>query len=161
MEDREEIIETPMGRFIAVFSGSGLKRLVLPRFSTGYTPAGRGMARRGGKDESVLSASINRYLAGEAVDFSCIPVDLSELKPFSQRVLLELRGVPYGEIVTYGELACMAGAPNSQRAVGRILGSNPVPLVIPCHRVVARNGIGGFSCGVEWKEWLLSLESGA
>ncbi len=153
-------METPMGKFLAVFSGAGLQRLVLPTFSNSYTPKRRGVAKRGG-DEFMLCELLNGYLSGEIVDFSGVPVDLSGLKPFSQKVLLGLREIPYGEVVTYGELASRVGSPGSQRAVGRILGANPVPLVIPCHRVVARNGIGGFSCGLEWKEWLLSLESGA
>ena len=107
-----------------------------------------------------LSALLLAYLSGEPVDFSPVDLDLEELSAFTCKVLNTLRRVGYGETVTYSELAIMVGRPKAQRAVGQAVKCNPFPIVVPCHRVVAQNGLGGFSSGLEWKRWLLELESG-
>lgn len=102
------------------------------------------------------SFELEQYLNGEIIDFS-FEIDLSGLSAFSRRVLDETRKIKYGKKVTYSELAKNIGC-SSARPVGGALGNNPVPIVIPCHRVVARNGIGGYSAGVEIKTKLLALE---
>lgn len=80
---------------------------------------------------------------------------------FQQKVWAAIRAIPYGETRSYGELAKTIGAPKSCRAVANACGKNPVPLFIPCHRVVGSNGtLGGFSSGLAWKRQLLSLEHG-
>lgn len=79
---------------------------------------------------------------------------------FSGRVLAATAQIPRGQTVTYGEVAAAAGEPNGARAAGNALGSNPIPIVVPCHRVVAANGLGGFGGGPERKEILLAVESG-
>ena len=92
--------------------------------------------------------------------------DNSELKPdldiklsdFQRRVMEAISAIPYGSTVTYGELAASLGNPKAARAVGRALGSNPVPIIFPCHRVVSTVGLGGFSSGLEIKAYLLALE---
>ncbi|TAN36131.1 MAG: methylated-DNA--[protein]-cysteine S-methyltransferase [Verrucomicrobia bacterium] len=92
------------------------------------------------------------------------PSTLPPLKPaartaFTARVLTALQKIPRGVTVTYGELARRIGAPRAARAVGTACGVNPLPLFIPCHRVVAAGGkLGGFSAGVEWKRFLLTKE---
>jgi len=78
---------------------------------------------------------------------------------FQKKVWECLRAIPYGETITYGQLAALIGKPGASRAVGNANGRNPLPLIIPCHRVVASGGgLGGFSCGIWRKEYLLGLE---
>ena len=77
---------------------------------------------------------------------------------FQRAVWTALRNIPRGETKTYGEIAAAIGRPNAMRAVGTACGANPLPLFIPCHRVVARNGLGGFGSGLPWKKMLLTTE---
>jgi len=123
---------------------------------------GAGLCRDVVEDESAfgeLPDLFARYFAGQRVDFSGVRVDISGLGAFYRRALDALRRVPYGTTITYAELADMAGSPGAARAVGNAMARNPVPIVIPCHRVVAAGGrIGGFSAGLEWKRKLLRLE---
>ena len=105
-----------------------------------------------------LTGDLIRYLGGEVVDFSGYRVDLSHLTDFEQSVLCETRKIRYGSMITYSELARAIGRPKATRAVGNALRKNPVPIVIPCHRVVAKSGIGGYVLGVDLKRRLLELE---
>nr|AAU82470.1 probable methylated-DNA-protein-cystein methyltransferase [uncultured archaeon GZfos17F1] len=93
------------------------------------------------------------------MDFSGYTVDLSGLTDFEREVIKETRKVRYGTVVTYSELAARIGKPNAARAVGNALSKNPMPIVIPCHRVVSKGGIGGYAFGVEAKRCLLKLEN--
>lgn len=105
---------------------------------------------------------LREYFAGRLRRFN-VRLDLSALTPFQRRVLARCARIGYGRTKTYGQLAREIGRPAVARAVGGALGRNPVPLVIPCHRVVAGNGsLGGFSAeqGVKLKRRLLDLESG-
>ena len=107
-------------------------------------------------------ARLERYLAGRAgasgLDF---PLDLAHGTEFQRRVWEAARGIPYGSVVSYGELARMAGYEGASRAVGNAMGANPVPIIVPCHRVVhSDRSIGGFSSGLHWKRFLLELERG-
>lgn len=107
----------------------------------------------------LLSKALNRYLQGQRESFREIPVDLSRLSPFTQAVLNYTQQIPYGEVRSYRQVAEALGYPRSARAVGRALASNPIPLVIPCHRVIGSQGdLRGFGPGIEWKERLLRLE---
>jgi len=102
------------------------------------------------------------YFAGQRRAFE-VPLDLSGCPPFTRQILEELRKVPYGATLTYGELAARAGCPRAARAVGRAMAANPLPIVIPCHRVVAADGrLGGYSGGegLPTKQWLLTFEQG-
>ncbi|GMU24251.1 MAG: methylated-DNA--protein-cysteine methyltransferase [Phycisphaerae bacterium] len=108
-----------------------------------------------------LQYQIGLYFAGERVSFQ-VPVDLTSLTEFQRRVLRACARIGYGRTTTYGELARRLGAPEAARAVGGALARNPVPLVIPCHRVLACNGkLGGFSAeqGLGLKKYLLDLEA--
>ena len=118
--------------------------------------------RGGQRAESDLAQlavqQIAEYLAGERREFS-VPVDWSGATSFSRLVLEECRRIPYGETLSYGELAAAAGRPRAARAVGQALGRNPVPLLVPCHRVrTGDGGLGGFGLGLEAKRRLLALE---
>ncbi|HEY9206025.1 MAG TPA: methylated-DNA--[protein]-cysteine S-methyltransferase [Candidatus Methanoperedens sp.] len=99
---------------------------------------------------------LDEYFKGDRKDFS-FDIDVSGLSFFAQEVLYETQKIPYGKTITYSELADRIGT-KSARAVGRALSDNPIPIVIPCHRVVAKNGIGGYSGGVDIKTGLLELE---
>jgi methylated-DNA-[protein]-cysteine S-methyltransferase len=115
-------------------------------------------AERGAR-EHPFGERMAAYFAGERVDFGDVPLDLEWCTPFQRSVADALRAVPYGETVTYGELAALAGHPNAQRAAGTFCAQNRTPLVVPCHRVVAAAGLGSYgSLGVEYKRRLLALE---
>jgi O-6-methylguanine DNA methyltransferase len=102
---------------------------------------------------------LERYLAGHPVTFDLEPLDLSTCTPFQQRVLCAEFAIPRGEVTTYGLLAAHIGAPRAARAVGTALGSNPFPVVIPCHRAVHADGtLGGFRGGLPMKRALLEME---
>ena len=113
----------------------------------------------GGESEHELIDRLQSYFAGERVDFGDVELDLDWMTPFQRSVAETLRGVPYGETVTYGELAALAGYPNAQRAAGTYCAGNRFGLVVPCHRVVAAGGLGSYgSLGLEYKRRLLALE---
>lgn len=108
-----------------------------------------------------LRGLLTAYTAGEAVDFRDVAVDLEGWTPFQRRVLTALRRVDYGSTLSYAELASRAGSPGAARAVGQVMARNRLPIIIPCHRVLASGGaIGGFSApqGIALKERLLALE---
>ncbi|NLN78272.1 MAG: methylated-DNA--[protein]-cysteine S-methyltransferase [Armatimonadetes bacterium] len=106
-----------------------------------------------------LPDKLERYFDGEKVDFSNVEIDLGPQGPFIEEVQREAQKIPYGTLVTYGELARMAGRAKAARAAGSAMARNPVPIIVPCHRVVAAGGaIGGFGPGLEWKRVLLRIE---
>lgn len=101
---------------------------------------------------------IREYLAGARCHFD-LPLDWGLIGGFARDVLQTLvRTVGYGQVVTYQELAERVGQPGAARAVGTAMGSNPIPIVVPCHRVVAADGLGGYGGGLETKRRLLELE---
>ena len=115
------------------------------------------------KLEKQLDCMLARYFRGEVVDFTRIPVDYTLVSPFSAQVLSLLRTVPFGEVQHYQWLAEKLGKPKASRAVGRALGGNPWPIIVPCHRIVSKAGtLGGFmrNCpeGPGIKTGLLALE---
>ncbi|HUJ54968.1 MAG TPA: methylated-DNA--[protein]-cysteine S-methyltransferase [Gaiellaceae bacterium] len=102
---------------------------------------------------------LQAYFAGEAVRLDDVPVDLEYSSPFHDRCATALRGVPRGEVVTYGELAALAGAPRAARAAGTFCAHSHLAIFVPCHRVVAADGLGSYgSYGVDYKRRLLALE---
>ena len=106
-----------------------------------------------------LADRVRRYFAGERVSFEDVEVDLSWGTDFQVGMARVLREVPYGETVTYGELAALAGHPNAQRAAGTFCAGNRFPLVVPCHRVVGSDGtLTGYAGGIARKEQLLAVE---
>jgi methylated-DNA-[protein]-cysteine S-methyltransferase len=106
-----------------------------------------------------LADTVLAYFRGERVTFEDVELDADWATPFQERIAEALRGVPWGEVVTYGELAALAGRPRAPRAAGTFCAENNFPLVIPCHRVVSSSGLGGYgSLGAEYKRRLLALE---
>jgi methylated-DNA-[protein]-cysteine S-methyltransferase len=115
------------------------------------------VAERGSGHE--LADRFRRWFGGEADDFLDVVLDLEGATEFELALTEALRGVPRGEVVTYGELAALAGCPRAQRAAGTFCARNRFSLVVPCHRVVGADGIGSYgSLGVEYKRRLLELE---
>ena len=116
-----------------------------------------------GSDDAVLAAAcaqLDEYFAGTRTEFD-LPLRLTG-SPWEERVWAQLRTIPYGVTVTYGELAARLGAPTAARAVGSANGRNPISIVVPCHRVVGSKGaLTGYAWGVERKAALLDLERGA
>jgi methylated-DNA-[protein]-cysteine S-methyltransferase len=122
---------------------------------TGGTP----VPEREPRHVAEIVACVTAFLSGVDVPLARVPVDLSWCSPFQRSVAEALRAVPRGEVVSYGELAALAGHPNAHRAVGTFCARNRLMLFVPCHRVVAADGIGGYgSAGVDVKRCLLALE---
>jgi methylated-DNA-[protein]-cysteine S-methyltransferase len=116
-------------------------------------------SERGGDVAAELVRRLQAYFAGEAVAFADVPLDLEYETPFLERCARALREIPRGEVVTYGELAALAGAPGAARAAGSFCARNRLGLFVPCHRVVAAAGLGSYgSFGVAYKRRLLELE---
>ena len=106
---------------------------------------------------------LRQYFAGELQTFT-VPIDFSRWQGFTAQVYTLLRAVPYGETITYGELARRAGQPGAARAVGGMMARNPLPIILPCHRVIATNGaLTGYSggAGIATKIYLLQHEKAA
>ena len=156
-----DVFKTPWGWFGIAFTPRGLRRLVLPRADRAAAAAQLGIP-----PDAPLTpwpAFRRELLAYLQRRGGCpsVPADLSGLTSFTRRVLAAARTIPPGKTISYGELACRAGSPRACRAVGQVMARNPVPLVIPCHRVVAAAGPGGYAGGPEMKARLLALESRA
>jgi len=160
------IFDTALGQMVVGWTGTGLSRLVLP----GETPAQmtERMARAGYSEaadgQHDLIARVVAYAEGAADAFVDVPVDLSGVAPQSRRIYEHIRGLAWGQTTSYGAIARWLGDVALSRAVGAAMGANPVPLVIPCHRVLAADGrTGGFSSpdGVRTKMQMLALEHAA
>ena len=122
-------------------------------------PHPRGDVDAGVHLHHALAERIAAHFAGERDSFADVGIDLDGYTDFQRTVVETLRRVPWGEVVTYGELAALAGYPNAQRAAGSVCAHNRFPLVVPCHRVVSASGIGRYGAsGVEYKRRLLELE---
>lgn len=107
-----------------------------------------------------IRRELDDYFESRLTDFST-PIDWALVGDFGRRVLSQTAAIPYGEVATYGDVARGIGSPGAARATGNALGANPMPIVVPCHRVVASGGkLGGYTGGVDRKRLLLSLERG-
>ena len=104
------------------------------------------------------TSRLREYLAGKRRRFT-IAIDWSLMRPFQREALLATFAIPYGQTSTYGEIAAQIGRPRAARAIGRAEATNPMPLVIPCHRVLGSDGkLRGYGGGLEIKKWLLRME---
>ena len=110
-------------------------------------------------DEDILEGLLEFLTCYSQKQHTKLPLPLGDLSPFRQKVLEHLQEVPFGSMVSYGELALSSGHPRAARAVGSACHHNPFPLFIPCHRVIASGGkIGGFACDLKIKRVLLDFE---
>jgi methylated-DNA-[protein]-cysteine S-methyltransferase len=148
-------IESPIGPLLLAADDSGLRHI---NFATGKHPANPDPAWR--RDASPLAEPIRQlraYFAGELEAFD-VPL-APQGTPFQLKIWKLLCDIPYGETISYGELAIRSGNPKASRAVGLANGSNPIPIIIPCHRVIGSNGkLTGYGGGLPIKEKLLALE---
>jgi len=163
-EVRYAVLPSPIGPLFAAFGGRGVVRL---EFGRGVSeaafrrslPAARRVDGRTDPAARELRGEIERYFGGGLGRFTA-RLDLRRGTPFQRRVWAALGRIPLGKTLSYGELARRVGAPGAARAVGQAVGANPLPILIPCHRVIAASGkLGGFSAGVEIKRWLLGHEA--
>jgi methylated-DNA-[protein]-cysteine S-methyltransferase len=139
--------------------GTWIKVEATPEFVTSIQFIKDNTKRKKNKITLSVSKDLLRYFNNQLKEFPLHEVDISDFTPFQWKVLTTTRNIPWGTSVTYSQLARMVGRPRAIRAVGNALSKNRVPVIIPCHRVVSRNGVGGFSCGLDIKKKLLQLES--
>ena len=163
---------TSLGWIAMAWSPRGLKRLSLPDRDRARTErrVADGLESKPAEPPAMpdwvakLGDDLKLYGEGARIDFSDVAVDLRGIDPLRIAIYAALRGLRHGETVTYGELATRVGKPRAAREIGTAMGRNPVPIVIPCHRVTAAAGrLGGFSApgGAETKRRLLVLERAA
>ena len=161
----DEVSPTPIGQIwvaqselglIAVEIGAsreGFVRMLLRRFP-GSQP------QQDPPATALVTRELAEYLSGERREFS-LPIDWTVMGPFQEQALRLTAAIPYGQTTTYGEIARRLGRPRAARAVGRAEATNPMPLVIPCHRVIGTDGgLHGYGApgGIQTKAWLLKLE---
>lgn len=152
-----------LGQVLAAVDERGLCGIALPDWNDHELQLGpwekAGFVAKPGKHALLdrTFAELKQYAAGKLTRFT-VPLDLAPLPPFTRQVLTTLLKVGHGKLLSYGELAARSGSPRAARAVGGAVGRNPIPVIIPCHRVVASNGIGGFGLGLECKRALLAIE---
>ena len=147
------VFTSPIGPITVCYGEAGVERVLLP--GEPAPPAGCGPARPGFIDD--LERELLWYFAGRPVNFTA-PLAPVGLTPFQVAVLEQCRSIGYGEVRTYGWLAARVGKPGAARAVGQVMARNPLPLLVPCHRVVAAGGLGGFGGGLALKARLLEQE---
>jgi len=147
--------QSPLGPLLLVSDSTALTQINFP--SHGHPTQAKPEWQ---KDEQPLREVIRQLHAYFSAELESFDVELApDGTPFQQRVWKELLEIPYGETISYGELARRIGNPNASRAVGLANGSNPIPIIIPCHRVIGSNGkLTGYGGGLPIKERLLALE---
>jgi methylated-DNA-[protein]-cysteine S-methyltransferase len=157
-----DLAETPIGTLLVATTERGLCRISYdpqPELESESLADTFGLRiLRATKPIDPVRRQLDEYFEGRRTTFE-LPIDLSHQAPFSRAVLNRLARVPYGQVTTYGALAAEAHRPKAARAVGTVMNRNPVPIVLPCHRVVGANGsLVGYGGGLERKEQLLKLE---
>jgi len=157
-----DVVESPVGELFVGVSDRGLcvisyeadLDLQVERLARGFGSR----VLRSPRPVDSARRQLDEYFAGKRKRFD-LDVDLRLARDFGRTVLEELGRVPFGEVTTYGALAAKAGKPKAARAVGTIMNRNPIPIVLPCHRVVGANGsLVGYAGGLERKQTLLRLE---
>jgi methylated-DNA-[protein]-cysteine S-methyltransferase len=158
------VLDSPVGPLVAATTRRGLVRLAYAQHR-GVDQVLESLAAR--LSPRILEAparldtvarELEEYFAGRRREFG-LGVDLTLVGPFGRRVLRATAGIPFGDTRTYADIAARAGAPRGARATGNALGSNPIPIVIPCHRVVRAGGaLGGYTGGLDIKRRLLAVE---
>ena len=157
-----DIADTPIGPLLVAVTERGLCRISFdpePEHEAEELARSFGVrVLRSAKPLDPVRRELDEYFEGRRREFD-LPVDLGGRSEFSQVVLEQLAQVPYGEVTTYGSLAQRSGRPRAARAVGMIMNRNPIPIVLPCHRVVGSTGsLVGYGGGLERKRLLLDLE---
>jgi methylated-DNA-[protein]-cysteine S-methyltransferase len=156
-------VDSPFGSLLAASTERGLVRLAFPeenvdavleRLATRISPR---IVEAPAAPQPLLR-ELEEYFSGQRREFE-LELDWSLIGPFGRKVLTVTSEIPYGGVLSYSEVAAEAGSPRGSRAAGNALGSNPIPIVIPCHRVLRTGGsLGGYGGGLDRKRWLLELE---
>jgi methylated-DNA-[protein]-cysteine S-methyltransferase len=157
-----DLTDSPLGELLVAASERGLCRISFDpepeREAEALARAFGARVLRSPRPVDAVRRELDEYFAGRRREFD-LPVDLTPLPAFQQEVLTELVRVPFGSLETYGGLAARVGHPRAARAVGGALNKNPIPIVVPCHRVVGANGsLTGYGGGLERKRQLLTGE---
>jgi methylated-DNA-[protein]-cysteine S-methyltransferase len=152
-------LETPIGTLLIAGDANSVRRIEFPKNGKPGDP-GPGWSRLAGGPIEEASRQLREYFEGRRQGFE-LPLE-PEGTAFQKQVWRRLQEIPYGHTISYGELARRAGNAKASRAVGAANGANPIPIVIPCHRVIGVNGkLTGFGGGLPIKEALLALERGS
>ncbi len=162
MKQSYVLFPTRLGWMGLLGSPAGLRALILPQSSPQAVLSNLGKHLSGAADDPTsfgdLPERLRHYLNGQLMTFPD-RLDLAEATSFQKAVWGVVQGIPYGETRSYAWCALQIGRPGAARAVGRAVGRNPLPLIIPCHRVIASSGeLSGFSAGPELKQILLEIE---
>jgi methylated-DNA-[protein]-cysteine S-methyltransferase len=159
------LVDSPVGTLVAAATPRGLVTLsysdqfggtdgVLDWVAARLSP--RMLEAPGRLDD--VRRELDEYFEGRRRDFD-LPIDWALVSPFGRRVLRATAAIPFGRVRTYGEMATQAGNPKASRAAGRALGANPIPIVVPCHRVIGASGrLTGYTGGLHRKVALLEME---
>jgi methylated-DNA-[protein]-cysteine S-methyltransferase len=153
-------VDSPLGPLVAAATPRGLVRLAYEDFNGGLDPALEHLARIVERPAAFepLRRELDEYFEGRRRDFD-LDVDWSLTAGFTQRVLQATAAIPFGEVASYRDVAERAGNERATRAAGNALSSNPIPIVVPCHRVLRTGGgLGGYTGGLEKKQTLLRIE---
>jgi methylated-DNA-[protein]-cysteine S-methyltransferase len=157
-----DVVDSPLGPLLLAATHRGVLRISFDPSPEEYLER---LARLAGprvlrapRQVATVRNELDEYFEGRRREFD-LTLDLRGTNAFAARVLDELARVPYGRTATYGELAARAGRPSAARAVGTVMNRNPIPIVLPCHRIVGANGsLVGYGGGLDRKEQLLRLE---
>lgn len=136
--------DSPLGSIVYDWNGQLCVRLELTAETGGLS-----------RGDDPVAQWLHAYFAGQMAE---LPPLAEPATPFQQKMRAALLAIPFGGVRTYGQLADQLNT--APRAMGQALGANPLPILIPCHRVVAADGLGGFACGLAWKKKLLNFEYG-
>ncbi len=156
-------VDSPFGQLLVAVTKRGVVRVEYP--NGGLDQHLEGLAAElsprlleSPRHTEDVRRELDEYFDGKRAEFT-VPADLTFLRGFGRRVLEETAGIPFGVLATYREVATRAGSPRASRAAGNALAANPVPIVVPCHRVVhSGGGLGGYTGGLDRKITLLRLE---
>ncbi|MGH7888495.1 MAG: methylated-DNA--[protein]-cysteine S-methyltransferase [Candidatus Binatia bacterium] len=155
-------MSSPLGKLFVAVSDCGVCYVEFgrrkPRFASHLKSRAR--LEKNARAVAPIMKQLREYFSGRRTEFE-LPVDLSSLTPFQREVLAVTRRIPVGQAWSYQRVARKMGRPRASRPVGQALGRNPIPIIIPCHRVIASDGtLGGYSggSGLNSKRWLLHLE---
>jgi methylated-DNA-[protein]-cysteine S-methyltransferase len=156
-------VDSPFGTLLLAATKRGLVRLAFPEETVDSVleRIARKVSPRIVEAPAPLDGvrrELEEYFEGRRERFE-LPLDWTLVGPFARRVLRVTSQIPYGRVLSYGEVAADAGSPRGSRAAGNALGANPIPIVVPCHRVLRSGGsLGGYGGGPQRKRWLLELE---
>ena len=145
-------VASPVGRWGVLGDEQGLHRVLMP-----FEMVGHRASRSAPAVVSQAAEELTAYFVGQRRHFT-VPRTPSSTTAFQQDCWRALEAIPFGQVATYADIAAAVGRPRAARAVGNANHANPWPIIIPCHRVVAATGLGGYGGGIEVKEFLLDLE---